>query len=107
MTTSKKSAKPVSTRSATEPKPFSSPNYHKNSDRCGGNTTPCACCGKPVNDPWQFAVQVVDGGAWYATAGQAAGTEKVDSAGDMGCFPVGSACAKKLKAAGVHVFDWK
>ncbi len=100
MTTSKKSAKPKA------PSPFDGPGYARNSHRGGNpNTTPCAHCGRPVNDPWGHAVRVVQGGARYATAAE--NELPVSDPGDMGCFPVGPDCAKTLTAAGVHVFDWK
>ncbi len=105
-TSKKKVTKKTPARPALSP--FSGPNYHKNTEKCGSAETPCAFCGRAVkNESSSFSVRVVDGGAGFGTAGQFAGTEAVGEAGDMGYWPVGSDCAKRLKAAGVYVHTEK
>ena len=94
-------------------RPFSGSGYERNSNRCGPDDTPCAWCGKPVVDRnidpndrmpmWKFMVRVVDGGARFGTEDEFFDRVPVDAAGDMGFFPVGAACAKKLQADGVFV----
>lgn len=86
-----------------KPTPFSGPRFHKNEDRCESPATPCALCGKAVKEPWPASVRVVDGGASFATREQVEGKAPIDAAGDMGGWPLGSDCARKLRAAGVHV----
>ncbi len=86
-------------------KPFSGPCYEKNSDRCKDGETPCALCGKACKGDERDAVHVIEGGAEFATQAQHEGAEAINDAGDMGEWPVGSSCAKKLRKAGVYVFQ--
>lgn len=79
------------------PRPF---RYRKREARHTDTQQPCACCGHAVvtspgvTTNW---VHVVDGGASYG------GAEDTNDAGDMGWFPVGPSCAKRLRKAGVYV----
>ena len=84
-------------------KPFRGPNYSRNSERCKGEQIPCAWCGKPCGEPWTFAVRVIQGGAAFANRD----APPDDGPGEMGCFPVGPDCARKLRAAGVDVWKWE
>ncbi len=89
-------------------KPFSGPNFEKNEKRVKDGQTGCAYCGKPcVNaKDTEHAVHVIEGGAAFATKEQHEGDAELS--GDMGEFPVGSSCAKKLAKAGIYVFkpEW-
>ena len=85
--------------------PFSGHNHDKHSEKCmEAGQSPCAVCGKATTDADNLVVQVVAGGARYATKEEVEGSVKIDEAGDMGCWSVGSTCAKKLRKAGVHLF---
>jgi len=95
------------TRAANAETPFSGSRYRENEGRCRDRETPCARCGKPVTDPWEYTVRVLGGGARYAATKEEHEHEGEHDAGDMGCFPVGSACARKLRKAGVHVGEWR
>jgi hypothetical protein len=86
-----------------EPRPFSGAKFHKNRERMKVDETECALCGKPCKKPWPFSVQVVEGGGRFATEREYNDLDPVDGAGDMGCWPVGSDCARTLRAAGVFV----
>jgi hypothetical protein len=81
---------------AKKPKPFS---YDRSREAAFTATSqPCACCGrKVVTAEARHHVHVINGGAAYG------GPEDTDDAGDMGWFPVGATCAKRLRKAGVHV----
>lgn len=83
--------------------PFGGPNASKNQDRCKGDEAPCGFCGKPVVEPWPYMVRIVDGGSRFATKREFYDDDPVSAAGDLGAYPVGSACAKKLMKAGVFV----
>jgi hypothetical protein len=80
--------------------PFSHPKFSKNQDLCGDHP-PCVVCGKPVKSPDAPSVRVLDGGTRFATEAEAA-KDVIDS-GDMGSFPVGPDCARKLRKAGVYM----
>lgn len=82
--------------------PFSSDSYRRNEPQCKGEA--CAQCGRGVKNFWDHTVRVVDGGARYATEAEYNHEGDID-AGDMYFFPVGSDCAKKLKAAGIYVHE--
>ena len=82
-------------------RPFGHSKYNENKARVRGDTTPCAWCGKAVHHPWVFAVRVIAVGAKFATQ-----DAPDDGAAEMGCYPVGSVCAARLKSAGVPVFRW-
>lgn len=59
---------------------------------------PCACCGrKVVTAEIRHWIHVVGGGIAYG------GEEDTGDGGDMGWFPVGATCAKRLRAAGIFV----
>jgi hypothetical protein len=88
-------------------RPYSGPHYASNEAKCKDGETPCAHCGRGVRDPWSCAVQVVEGGARYATQDEVEGRTTVPEASDLGCWPVGDACATRLAKAGVYVFAWK
>ena len=83
-------------------RPFGGPKYDENKTRCRDGSTACGYCGRAVKDSWKDAVRVVDGGARFATR-----DEPAEEAGDMGCFPIGPDCARKLRAAGLPVFPWR
>lgn len=82
------------------PTPFSHPNYRANMDRCGA-FEPCVLCGKGVKNTDAPRARVTGGGNAFAAADEAASDDL--GPGDMGWFPVGPDCAKKLRAAGVHM----
>jgi tRNA U34 2-thiouridine synthase MnmA/TrmU len=82
-------------------RPFSGPEYKKNSKRGGEGTWPCALCGKPVKEPSLF-IEVTNGGATFVKVGTVADE---NDPGYMGCHRVGSDCAKKLKKAGFAVYE--
>lgn len=86
-----------------KPTPFSGSRYDENEARCESPATPCALCGRAVKQPWPASVHVVDGGASFATREQVEGKAPIELAGDMGGFPVGLDCARRLRAAGVYV----
>lgn len=81
--------------------PFSGARYHENSRKCRDGEEPCAVCGKPCRADWNQFVHVVDGGAAFGTLPET----DPDTPGDMGLFPVGSECARKLQKLGVVMFD--
>lgn len=93
------------TKTVATVRPFSGAKYEQNSERAG-DLFPCAICGNGCKN-WIGAVHVVAGGARFATKEEHEGTIPVDSAADMGCFPVGPECARKIKAAGAFVFPWE
>ena len=58
----------------------------------------CVCCGRGVEiNAKTVWAHVVDGGATYG------GEKETDDPGDMGWFPVGIVCVKRLRKAGVYV----
>lgn len=64
----------------------------------------CVCCGRAVEIATAtLFVHVINGGSDYG--GEAEETNEVGDtdAGDMGWFPVGSACARKLRNAGIFI----
>jgi hypothetical protein len=88
-------------------KPFSGSRYQDNIEKCKQGEVSCALCGKPVKDKtsddrWKFVVRVVDGGGRFGTEDEFFDRVPIEGS-DMGFFPVGAACAKKLKASGVFV----
>lgn len=84
--------------------PFSGSQYGKNSERCEyKDESPCCLCGKSTKDDGSLYVHVTDGGSRFATKEEHESGESLGG-GDMGCFPVGASCAKKLRKAGVYVF---
>ena len=83
--------------------PWSAPGAHKNIDRCKESEAPCALCGKPVKEPWEYEVRVVAGGSRFATKREFHGQDPVSDASDLGLNPLGAACARKLIKAGVYV----
>jgi len=100
-TKSTESAVPTYTR------PFSGARYHELSLKCREGQSPCAHCGRPCDDasPKTEWAHVVGGGAEFASKEEHdADGPSDDGGGDMGCFPVGPGCVRKLRAAGVHVF---
>jgi hypothetical protein len=72
--------------------PFSSPNYQKNASKVRDGATPCAICGRGVNEPWPFTAIVVDGGAHWGTD-----NDPTDDPGYMGCWPIGADCHRRYK----------
>lgn len=70
-----------------------SPNFTENMQRRNTNTDalPCAVCGKSVTQP-RYWVHVHCGGAYIVTEEEAA---ELDTAADMGFFPLGSDCRRK------------
>lgn len=85
--------------------PFSGKNYHEREQACPKNHTPCCVCGKPIGDPWKFQVRVVGGGSRWGTADQEQLESEEIGDDDMGFFPVGSDCARKLRSQNVHVIE--
>jgi hypothetical protein len=83
-------------------RPFSGPHYRERGE------DGCVHCGRPCDLKSAEWTHVISGGADFATKDQSllAHGLAADGAdpGDMGCFPVGTECAAKLKAAGVYVF---
>lgn len=76
-------------------RPFSGPRYHENKDACPEDKAPCVLCGKPVKlelgTTW---VHVIDGGARFRPADMP--DSAIDLSGDMGVWPLGSECKRKL-----------
>lgn len=67
--------------------------YRKNSEKVSGGDWPCALCGKAVDpDKTSAWVHLVDGGI---NLGHVTGQDFEESA-DLGWYPVGSDCAKKV-----------
>ncbi len=92
--------KTTTNTAATVPAPFA---YDKDQE---ANTTekqaPCACCGKPVKTATErYFAHVVDGGSAWGGEGD------TGDGGDMGWYPIGPSCAKRLRACGVYVQDTK
>ena len=76
-------------------KPFSGPNYIKNSLRCDKNRHPCAICGKPLDvEKVKYWVVVVNGGADWGNE------DSEQDSGYMGSFPVGNDCHRKYIVKG-------
>ena len=71
-------------------RPFSGKNYGISSNKIKGGQSPCAICGRGIDDAaWPHTAIVIDGGdGWGDDA------SPVD-AGHMGEFPVGKDCHKK------------
>jgi len=83
------------------PEPFSGRRYQENTDRCPGGSTPCALCGKAVLDASNPPlVRVIDGGARFAPV--AMPESEIDTAGDMGWWPVGPECRRRFPKAYVR-----
>ena len=60
----------------------------------------CTHCGKPILNPEKSAwVHVIDGGENLAPATWADEDSRIDSAGNMNWFQVGSTCKRKVPAA--------
>jgi len=74
-------------------KPFSGPNFRKNSERCG-NKWPCAYCGKPIKDNSKAVMVFI-----CCDDFQSRGAEEAhkDHGNNMGGYPLGPECAKKLR----------
>lgn len=84
--------------------PWSAPSALRNQEKCDEtNQAGCALCGKAVKEPWPYQARVVAGGGRFATRREYENLDPVSVAGDLGYFPVGSSCAKKLLKAGVYV----
>lgn len=81
-------------------KPFGHPDYSKNYGKCG-QRLPCVYCGKAVVKNSSIHARVLDGGARFANEEEA--KSNADYYGDMGWFPVGQECARKLRSAGVFL----
>lgn len=83
-------------------KPFSHPDYHKNQGKCGQHL-PCVLCGKAILRNSSIHARVLDGGARFATEEEAKSV--AEYSGDMGWYPVGPECARKLRSAGVFLAE--
>jgi len=85
-------------------RPFSGPRHYENSMRANDDphgADPCVYCGKGIkNGKATHFARVVDGGARFGTK-----DEPDNGPGEMGVWPVGPECCKKLAKAGVEV--WK
>ncbi len=81
----------------TIPAPFSGSRYDLNASRTKASEDPCAICGKGIkpSNPRHW-VHVIRGGAVFAPIAQ---VEEIDPAGDMGWYPIGTECARKLPRA--------
>lgn len=79
--------------------PFNHPNYRTNQERfpcTEDDQYPCAICGKATSYfKAAFAPHIIDGGGAF---GPASGVDE-ECSGYMGTYPVGSACARKHRAA--------
>lgn len=58
-----------------------------------GDAYPCVVCGTPIPTP-EYEVRLVDGGASLALP-----DEVVDARGDMGLYPIGPECRRRIPAA--------
>ena len=79
-------------------RPFSGRRYWENCGLpCASGSEPCALCGRPIQpDRQTHWVRVVDGGGTFGRR-----HDSDDGPGEMGCWPVGSECLPKLRAAGL------
>ena len=82
-------------------RPFSGPNYSRNSRRVGDDAWPCALCGRAVKTDDAKWVTVVDGGSRFVRAGEPTVLES--DPGHMGGFAVGPDCARRLAKDNVLV----
>jgi hypothetical protein len=86
-------------------KPFGgNPNYRKNQERAkskGGHpldaSSCCVLCGKKAYESG-LSVMLSNVGLYITP-------EEHNDSDDLGYYPVGSDCAKKLKAAGIPVYE--
>lgn len=69
--------------------------------KCKGDVYPCALCGKPCPKN-TFDARFVGGGLDEVSSNDEAADK---DPGDMGCYPIGPACATKIKKhLGAEVF---
>lgn len=102
----------MSTRTTvTVPSNLAAFSYNKTTPDLGGDeTTCCVLCGRNAGQGGRF-VYLTNLGE-YTTVEEAAQNDKVveERGGcpdDLGLYPVGSDCAKKLKQAGVTIYNWQ
>lgn len=92
-----------------------SPNFRKNSDWCNdhGISNICCICGKAIKDEDGKMLHWFDGGDLLTDFDTFPDElrkrdERFSEAGDMNCYPVGSACYRKwlkMKATGQYEVD--
>lgn len=76
--------------------PFSGKSRRENEERLKDGQSPCAICGKGVNEPWPHVAVVVDGGSdWARTMDEANNKVAEREAGYMGAWPIGNECHRK------------
>lgn len=82
---------------------IASPNFRKNSDRCNDNgiSDICCICGKAIRDEDGKMLHWFDGGDLLTDFGDEfpedlrKRDDRFSWAGDLNCYPVGSACYRK------------
>ena len=72
--------------------PFSGARYQKNFNKLKAREYGCAICGKPVAEPYENPVVVVNGGDWASSKEEA---ENESDPGYMGVWGIGPECHKK------------
>lgn len=66
-----------------------------------GNSLPCGLCGRHVENP-KWAIHIHGGGQYAVTEEEAA---TMPSNEDLGCYPIGTECAKKIPRK--YKFHWR
>ena len=82
-------------------KPFSGPNYRENETRCG-KKTPCGYCGKAIKDNKTAVMVFICCDDWQPASAQGA---HQSHGNNMGGYPLGPDCARKLKKLRPEVFE--
>lgn len=76
-----------------------SPDYRKNVERLKGDHQPCIVCGRTCPNPSAYLHVVFGGGVALYVADEAAYEARQHTAsadnGDVGLYPIGSACVRK------------